>query len=131
MNINEKTLKTLEFDKIRIMLAAACPTKGAAEEALRLVPDDFPDRVMRRQKRTSDAKRLCDAKGLPSFGSVTYVGDICARAEKGAILTPAELMDAAAVLRTSRSLLDYIRSNTSSSTVGKRRLTVCAKWGEE
>ena len=117
MNINEKTLKTLEFDKIRVMLAAACPTKGAAEEALRLVPDDFPDRVVRRQKRTSDAKRLCDAKGLPSFGSVTYVGDICARAEKGAILTPAELMDAAAVLRTSRSLLDYIRSNRLFPTV--------------
>lgn len=117
MNINEKTLKTLEFDKIRVMLAAVCPTKGAADEALRLVPDDFPDRVVRRQRRTADAKRLCDAKGLPSFGSVVYVGDICARAEKGAILTPSELMDAAAVLRASRSLLDYIRSNRLFPTV--------------
>ncbi len=117
MNINEKTLKTLEFDKIRQMLAGACPTKGAAELALRLCPDDIADRVERRQKRTADARRLCDAKGMPSFGSVTYVGDICARAEKGAILTPSELMDAAAVLRTSRSLLDYIRSNRLFPTV--------------
>ena len=117
MNINEKTLKTLEFDKIRQLLAEVCPTKGAASLALSLTPDDIPDRVERRQKRTEDARRLCDAKGMPSFGSVTYVGDICARAEKGAILTPAELMDAAAVLRTSRALLDYIRSNRLFPTV--------------
>ena len=117
MNINEKTLKTLEFDKIRQMLAGACPTGGAAELALRLCPDDIADRVERRQKRTADARRLCDAKGMPSIGSVTYVGDICARAEKGAILTPSELMDVAAVLRTSRSLLDYIRSNRLFPTV--------------
>ena len=117
MNINEKTLKILEFDKIRRLLADVCPTKGAAELALSLTPDDIPDRVERRQKRTADARRLCDAKGMPSFGSVTYIGDVCARAEKGAVLTPAELMDAAAVLRTSRSLLDYIRSNRLFPTV--------------
>ena len=117
MNINEKTLKTLEFDKIRRLLADLCPTRGAAELALSLTPDVFPDRVERRQVRTADARRLCDAKGMPSFGSITYVGDICARAEKGAILTPGELMDVAAVLRTSRSLLDYIRSNRLFPTV--------------
>ena len=117
MNINEKTLKTLEFDKIRQLLSDVCPTRGAAELALSLTPEVIPDRVERRQKRTEDARRLCDAKGMPSFGSVSYVGDICARAEKGAILTPAELMDAAAVLRTSRMLLDYIRSNRLFPTV--------------
>ena len=40
MNITEKTLITLEFDKIRQMLASLCPTKGAAERALLLCPDD-------------------------------------------------------------------------------------------
>ncbi len=117
MNINEKTLKTLEFDKVRQMLADVCPTRGAAETALGLVPEDIPDRVIRMQKRTADARRLCDAKGMPSFGSVTYVGDICARAEKGAVLTPAELMDTAVTLRASRSLLEYIRSNRLFPTV--------------
>ena len=117
MSINEKTLKTLEFDKIRQLLAEVCPTKGASAMALSLTPEIIPDRVERRQRRTEDARRLCDAKGMPSFGSISYVGDICARAEKGAILTPAELMDVAALLRTSRSLLDYIRSNRLFPTV--------------
>lgn len=117
MYINEKTLKTLEFDKIRIMLAACCSTQGAKAEAMSLVPDVYADRIRRAQTRTADARRLCDAKGAPSFGGVTDVRDICARAEKGAILTPAELLDVACVLRTSRSLLDYIRSNRLFPTV--------------
>ncbi len=116
MSISEKTLKTLEFDKIREMLAAVCPTKGAADEARRLTPDIYFERVKRRQMRTTDAKRLADAKGMPSFGSVTDVSDICERAEKGATLFPTELMDVAAVLRTSRGLLDYIRSNRLFTT---------------
>ena len=116
-NINEKTLKTIEFDKIRRMLADVCPTKGAAELSLSLTPEIYPDRVRRLQRRTSDAKRLCDDKGMPSFGSVSPIADICERAEKGAILFPSELMDVAAVLRTSRALLDYIRSNRRFTTV--------------
>ena len=111
MNITEKTLITLEFDKIRAMLANACLTAGAAEMAYSLAPTDRIDTIRRNQKRTTDARRLTDAKGLPSFGGVTDVGDICERATKGATLTPRELMDAAAVLRTARMLLDYIRAN--------------------
>ena len=111
MNIKEKTLITLEFDKIRAMLAALCPTKGAAEEALLLVPDDRIDVIVRKQRRTTDARRLLDAKGMPPFGSAVAMEDICERALKGAVLTPRELLDAAGILRSARSLLDYIRAN--------------------
>ncbi len=117
MKITEKTLTTLEFDKIRTMLAEACPTSGAAEMARMLLPAEHADHVKRRLRRTTDARRLSDAKGMPSFGSVTDIGDICARAQKGAVLTPRELMDAAAVLRVSRALLDYIHSNRLFPTV--------------
>ena len=102
MNITEKTLSTLEFDKIRQMLAECCPTKGSAILALSLTPTDRLDVAENRQTRTTDARRLCDAKGMPSFGHVTDIGDVCERALKGAILTPRELLDVAAVLRTSR-----------------------------
>ena len=81
MNITEKTLITLEFDKIRGMLADACPTSGAAELSRMLAPVEHADLVRRRQTRTTDARRLSDAKGMPSFGSVPEVGDLCARAE--------------------------------------------------
>ena len=117
MNITEKTLCTLEFDKIRELLADVCPTAGAALLARALAPTDRIETVRARQTRTTDAKRLADAKGMPSFGSVTDIGDICARALKGAVLTPRELMDAAVVLRVSRGLLEYSRTNRTFDTV--------------
>lgn len=117
INITEKTLTTLEFDKIRAMLADACPTEGAAARAYTLAPTDRIDVVRRLQARTTDACRLSDAKGMPSFGGVTDVGDLCERALKGAVLTPRELMDAAVVLRVARGLLDYSRNNLVFATV--------------
>ncbi len=117
MNITEKTLSTLEFDKIRQMLAEVCPTVGAANKALLLTPVDRIDVARERLLRTTDAKRLCDAKGMPSFGGVVDVSDICERALKGAVLTPREILDAATVLRSARQLLDYIRANRLFSTV--------------
>ena len=117
MNITEKTLSTLEFDKIRQMLAQSCPTAGAARAALMLAPTDRIDVVRQRLTRTTDAKRLCDAKGMPSFGSVVDISDVCERALKGAVLTPREILDAGTVLRSSRQLLDYIRANRLFTTV--------------
>ncbi len=116
MNITEKTLTTLEFDKIREMLAAVCPTDGSAVMALTLCPDDRREIVERKQTRTTDARRLLDAKGLPPFGTVRDMGDACERALKGAVLTQRELLDAALLMRSSRSLLDYIRANKLFST---------------
>ena len=111
MSITEKALITLEFDKIRQMLADSCPTKGAAEAARSLYPATYIEAAKARQTSTTDAKRLSDAKGMPSFGGVVDVSDVCERALKGAVLTPRELLDVAVLLRSSRQLLDYIRSN--------------------
>ncbi len=115
--ITEKTLTTLEFDKIRRLLAEVCPTSGASEEAMRLSPVVHIEEVRHRLLRTTDAKRLSDAKGMPSFGHVTDITDTCERAVKGAVLTPRELLDTAALLRSSRQLLEYIRSNKLFDTV--------------
>ena len=111
MNITEKTLTTLEFDKIRELLANVCPTDGSAALARALCPDDRGEIVARRQRRTTDARKLYDAKGTPPFGTVRDPADTCERALKGAVLTPRELLDIALLMRSARSLLDYIRSN--------------------
>lgn len=68
-------------------------------------------------RRTSDAKRLLNLKGTPSFGMAKDIGDACARADKGAVLSTRELLDVAVVLRTSRMLLDYIHANRLFETV--------------
>ncbi len=111
MNISEKTLKTLEFDKIRELLAECALTEGARGLCRTLMPTDREDEIRLRQGRTSDAARLIGIKGTPSFGEVIDVSDACERAVKGAVLTPRELLDVADVLRVCRRLLDYIRAN--------------------
>ena len=111
MKITEKTMTTLEFDHVLDMLADCAPTEGSRIMARRLSPSDDIHVVLRRLRHTTDARRMCDAKGMPSFGMVKDVGEACERAEKGAILTPRELLDVAGVLRTARILLDYGTTN--------------------
>ena len=116
MSINEKAINALEFDKIRTILASHCPTAGARARAFSLEPLLHVEQIAREQKKTTDARRLLEAKGMPPFGTVVNINDICERAIKGATLTPRELLDSALLLRSARSLLDYIRSNKTFDT---------------
>ena len=107
----KRALKTLEYDKILLMLADRAPTEGAKEMALALTPENDPDRIVRMQRQTTEAKAMQAIKGMPSFGRIKDVRDTVDRAAKGAVLTPREILDLANVLRTSRSLLEYSRTD--------------------
>ncbi len=116
MSNYKRALKTLEYDKILAMLAQCAPTEGARERALALLPENDPDRILRRQRETTEAKAMQAVKGMPSFGMIKDVRDAADRAAKGAVLSPRELLDIANVLRTSRSLLEYSRSDRRDTT---------------
>ena len=117
MSFSEKTLHTLEFDKICAMLEDCAETEGAKALARSLRPSADTQTVLRRQARTSDARRLADAKGAPSFGHIRDISAACERAEKGAVLSMRELLDVANVLRTARTLQDYHLGNHPFDTV--------------
>ena len=113
----KKAIKTLEFDKIREMLADCAPTAGAKELARRLMPESDAVRVKRALAQTSAARYLTTKKAPPPFGAVKDIGDSLERAVKKSVLTPAELLDIAALLRTARLLLDYIENDPADETV--------------
>ena len=117
MSFSEKTIRTLEFDKICAMLEEHASTEGAKVMARNLRPSDDTYTVLRRLRRTTDARRLADAKGAPSFGRIRDISSACERAEKGAILSPRELLDCAGVLRAARILQDYHTGNHPFDTV--------------
>ena len=117
MYLPEKSIKLLEFDKIRQMLCDCARTEGARAAALELMPESDLVRVLNMQRRTSDAKRIAAEKGQPPFGGVKDITPHCERADKGAMLTQRELLDVADILRTSRVLLDYSRTNRRFETV--------------
>ncbi len=117
MSFSEKTLTTLEFDKIRELLAECALTEGARGMALCLTPSDDEVEVARRLARTTDARRLTDVKGMPPFGGIKEVTGACDRAEKGAILSTRELLDVAILLHSARMLLDFHQANRAFETV--------------
>ncbi|MBP5173947.1 MAG: endonuclease MutS2 [Clostridia bacterium] len=117
MILTEKTASLLEFDKIRGMLAEFAGTEGSRRAALNLLPDDDPVRVEAALKRTTDARALLREKGRPPFGGIKDLSPQVEKAEKGAMLTPAELLDVANLLRTARSLYEYGRTNRTFPTV--------------
>ncbi len=117
MSFSEKTIRTLEFDKICTMLESLCETEGAEAMARRLRPSEDTYTVLRRLRRTTDARRLADVKGAPSFGRIRDISSACERAEKGAVLSPRDLLDCANVLRTARTLQDYHLGNHPFDTV--------------
>ncbi len=112
----EKSISTLEFDKIRELLAALAITDGAKELAMNLVPETRPDRIRTLLKNTTDAKNVAAAKGAPSFSAVRDVSDALDRAEKGATLSARELLDIGALLKCARTLSDY--ANGQNTNVG-------------
>ena len=114
--MNNKAIYTLEFDKIRTILAGLCGTEGAARMAENLEPSSDIEKVRIRQMHTTDAKTLIGLKGLPSFGHIKDVRDSVERAGKDAALSLRELIDCAAVLTTARGLVDYVRGEKTPET---------------
>lgn len=117
MSFEYRSLFSLEFDKIKEMLSDAASTEGAKKTAMNLMPSDDIDTVIVRQKKTTDARRLVENKGMPSFGGIRDIGEACERADKGASLSPSELLNIALVLRTARGLVDYLYGNRLFDTV--------------
>lgn len=116
MNFTQKTLTTLEFDKICEMLADCAPTAGAQSLARKLTPSSDAIEVLRRQRRTTDARKLLETKGMPPFGTVIDVSDACERAVKGAVLSMREILDVGRLLRSARQVGEYAKTNRTFET---------------
>ena len=117
MLYTQKSLSMLEYDKVIAMLADCALTEGALELALRLVPVAAEKQVIKKQRITADARRLAEAKGYPAFGGVKNISEILGRAKRGALLQPKELLEISDLLRVSRGLADYIKTDKPFDTV--------------
>ena len=116
MAFSDKALITLEFDKIKEMLAADCSTEGAKAMAMALMPSTDFDTVKTRLAHTSDAKRLINAKGYPSFSAPESTVPAAERAYKGAVISQRELLEVASLLYSARVTLDYIHTDKPFTT---------------
>lgn len=111
-----KAVKTLEFGKITDMLADCAATAGAKKLAKELFPEGDVVRVKKLLAETAAARYLISKKNAPSFGGIKDVSDSIERAAKHGILTTGELIEIASVLRSARTVLDYIENDPADET---------------
>lgn len=105
--MNQKALKTLEFDKIIHILTAHAASEGAKEMCRKLVPYDNINDVERAQRETADALRRVYRKGSVSFGGIRDIRGSLKRLKIGGILGMGELLQIMSLLETAGKIRQY------------------------
>ncbi|MHC1720647.1 MAG: endonuclease MutS2 [Clostridiaceae bacterium] len=106
--MNEKSLRVLEFYKIRDEVKKFTWTNAGKDILDRLVPYNNIYEVKEHLEETREALMLLVTKGSPPFEGVYDARSAIDRVGKGFVLPPGELLKIAAVLRSSRRFRDYI-----------------------
>ena len=107
--MNQKTLRILEFDKIRQQLTDCATSDPGREKCRSLFPSTELEEIQKMQAETSDAlSRLIRSSGF-SCGSVHDIRPSLRRLEVGASLTASELLDIASLLENTARIKAYGR----------------------
>ena len=113
--IGERTLRVLEFTRIREMLAEGALTEAGREMCLGLVPADRLPEAQAAQAETEEAAVILQYTGghpLTAFPDIRPALSVC---DKGGDLSAGMLLNVAEVLRVSRAARDALvteRENT-------------------
>ncbi len=102
-----KTLFTLEFDKIREILAEQAINDDAKEAARSLVPQSSLSAVKQSLSDTDAALITVYKYGAPSISRVSSITEALRRMEVGGSLSSAELLNIAKILKCASNLIKY------------------------
>ena len=125
--MQERTLRVLEFTKIREQLSQKALTPMGAERCLDLVPSCNMQEVLEWQQETEEASVILTYIGGHPMVAFADVRPALALADKGATLSPKALLSVAELLRASRAARDALvtdRSNTPRLTQKAQGLCV-------
>lgn len=123
--MTERSLRVLEFHKIRAQLEQSCVSDMGRELARRLVPSSRIEDVRRMQQETEEAQSLLAYLGGTPMLPFTDVRTALHLAQIGSSLSPRALMDVGACLRASRAARDALvteREDTPLMTAHASRL---------
>jgi DNA mismatch repair protein MutS2 len=100
--MDNKHLKTLEFQQILLRLARHVSFSAGRELALSLQPSPVFVEVQQGLQETREARYLLDTQGGVSLGGAHDVRPLAQNARRGAILPPTDLLDILGTLRVGR-----------------------------
>ncbi len=123
--MEEKTLKTLEFDKICEMLAELCINDDAKKLAMQLVPNNDIDYVKSALKDTDNAVVSVCKYCTPPVSKVSSVNTVLKRIDIGGSLSAGELLNIAAILKCTHKLVKYAKNCDNSPGYMFENLAEC------
>lgn len=100
--MDPRTLRVLEFDKIRAQLAEHTSFSLGRERALALLPTDDIRLAQDWQAETREARRLLEDKSDVHLGGVHDLRGLAEQATRGSTLLPTDLLDIRATLVRAR-----------------------------
>lgn len=115
--MQERVLKTLEFDKVRNQLIEHTASSLGREKAIRLMPStDFAE-VSRLQEETDEAAKVLRLRGNVPLGGIHDIRPHVKRAQIGGMLSPHELIQVASTVHASRQMKRFIEDVQEATEV--------------
>ena len=116
--MNEHTLRVLEFDKL-IAIVAGYAASGAGSAAVRRRrPASRPEAVAALLAETREFTRILESGETPPLDGIPDVGQVVEKLSiAGAVLTPVELLNTAAVLAAGRRVKKFFQRIEGKGTV--------------
>ncbi|MDD3225899.1 MAG: endonuclease MutS2, partial [Clostridium sp.] len=108
--MNEKSLRILEFDKIKGKINEYTKTSAAVDIIEKLVPYEGTYEIKEHLFETDEALKLLFKKGDPPFEGAYDVRDAVGRAEKGSTLMPRQLIRIANIEKCARRFKSYVKT---------------------
>lgn len=116
----EKTLKALEFDKVKQKISQYCVLKSSVKSFEDFIPPSNYDECRVLLNETKEAFSLLYDGGVSGIEAYDDLGDALYRAEKGSTLSMAELLRVARLLKSARILYTSVENSIVAANLLKR-----------
>ncbi|MGE5591149.1 MAG: endonuclease MutS2 [Bacillota bacterium] len=113
--MDARVLSILEYDKIKAMLADMTQSRLGRELVERLQPLTLIPAIESALQETSEAQALLSGNAQVPLRGLSDARDVVAKAERGGVLAPAELLQIADLVRGGRELRRYMGSKRAKA----------------
>lgn len=117
--MEEKIIKTLEFDKVLNIVSNYCVLQKTTENVKTLCPTSDFDECRLKIAETREASKLLYKGGVSGIESYDNFGDALLRAQKGSTLGMGDLLKIARLLKSSRILYTSVTSSNAEAEIIK------------
>lgn len=117
--MEEKIIKTLEFDKVLNIVSNYCVLSKTAESVKTFCPTSDFDECRLKIAETREASELLYKGGVSGIESYDDFGDALLRAQKGSTLGMGDLLKIARLLKSSRILYTSVTSSNAEAEIIK------------